>query len=625
MNGSSYNWSIAGLPVGNYTLQVSLYSNGTFASSDSDSIMVYANNSGGGGNTGNTGCGYDLNYTFISANVPYMVMENQSFMTSVYVNCEIFNTNMLLTYVIYDANNYTVSSGNHSWTGMNNYSHWNWSIGGLSAGNYTFDAELYTNGTFVASNYGGIMVYANNSGGGGNNSGNQTSPCGNDPSYASVTAAQSWFDEYNIGDNFSGYISTNCALLQESMLLDWNIRNLDTNMSVDNGTFTWTAMNLYETHNVTSTALSSAPAGNYSFEATFSWYNNSSFGWEILSINCPSCIDMFLITNSSSGGGGNNGGNNTLNDAHCLILDNLTMSQSYYVSVNLVNTCNDAINYPGINATISNSQVFGFSNSWWYVIDGNNSIPMTWQLYFDPNLTNGTVIDLDLEATVLNCGPNNSWGNQCPNSTESSWSLQFTFIGNTNTNNTGGNNTGGNNTGGNNTGGNNTGGNNTGGNNTGGNNTGGNNTGGNNTGGNNTGGNNTGGNTTITPNSSPVVSNVSISPVITTVDDTLTCNYNVYDADGDTTVTTVTWSVNGNVILTGSDSISTGYGVGDDVSCGVSATDGQQPSATVSDSTVILPSPDSDSASSEGLPAIGTIGTMAAIAAGVFASRRKDE
>ncbi len=368
-NNSNFNWSVGGLSVGNYTLHTELYVNGTYVDSDSDGIMVYANNSGGGGNTGNTGCGYDLNYTFISANVPSMVMENQSFMTSVYVNCEIYNTNMLLNYWIYDANNYTVFSGNHSWTGMNNYSHWNWSIGGLSAGNYTFDAELYTNGTFAASNYGGIMVYANN-----------------------------------------------------------------------------------------------------------------------------------------SGGGGNNGGNNTVNDAHCLILHNLTMSQSYYVTVNLVNTCNDAINYPGINATTSNSQVSGLSNSWWYVIGGNNSsglnnsITMNWQLYFSPNLTNGTMVDIDLEATVLNCGSNNSWGNQCPNSTDSSLSYQFTFIGNTNTNNTGGNNTGGNNTGGNNTGGNNTGGNNTGGNNTGGNNTGGttrgNNTGGNNTGGNNTGGNNTGGNNT---------------------------------------------------------------------------------------------------------------------------------
>ena len=54
--------------------------------------------------------------------------------------------------------------------------------------------------------------------------------------------------------------------------------------------------------------------------------------------------------NSSSGGGnssGNNTGNNTgggtnstSSDAHCLILSNFTISQTNYVSVHLVNTCN---------------------------------------------------------------------------------------------------------------------------------------------------------------------------------------------------------------------------------------------------------------------------------------------
>jgi hypothetical protein len=147
----------------------------------------------------------------------------------------------------------------------------------------------------------------------------------------------------------------------------------------------------------------------------------------------------------------------------------------------------------------------------------------------------------------------------------------------------------------------------------------------NNTGGNNTGGNNTGGNNTVIPNTAPSVSGVSISPVLTTADDTLTCAYTVIDLDGDITTATVTWSVNGNIILTGSDSLTGGFAVGDDVVCSVIATDGQQPSTAASASTVILPVPNVDSEDGEGLPALGTIGTMAAIAAGVFASRRKDE
>ena len=186
--------------------------------------------------------------------------------------------------------------------------------------------------------------------------------------------------------------------------------------------------------------------------------------------------------NNSGGnntGGNNTGGNNTgnnsnpANDSHCITVSNFTMTTVYYVTVDLVNICSDAIQYPGVNASASHTGVSGFSNytNWFYMIAGNDSYNLSWQLSFDQTVTNGTPITLDFEADVLNCGANNSWSHECPNST---LSHQFIFISTNSGNNTGGNNTGGNNTGGNNTGGNNTGGNNTGGNNTGGNNTGGN-------------------------------------------------------------------------------------------------------------------------------------------------------
>ena len=193
-------------------------------------------------------------------------------------------------------------------------------------------------------------------------------------------------------------------------------------------------------------------------------------------------------TGGNNTGGNNTGGNNTgsNNDSHCLTVGNFAISSTYFVTIDLINTCSFDINYPGINASADDSGVSGFYNqtSWWYMIGGNGTYNLSVQLVFDSSVQNGTNITLDFEAVILNCGINGAW-HDCPNST---LSYQFIFV----SNNTGGNNTGGNNTGGNNTGGNNTGGNNTGGNNTGGNNTGGNNTGGNNTGGNNTGGNNTG-------------------------------------------------------------------------------------------------------------------------------------
>ena len=86
------------------------------------------------------------------------------------------------------------------------------------------------------------------------------------------------------------------------------------------------------------------------------------------------------------------------------------------------------------------SGVGGLYDIWWYVVGGNNTtIHMGWQLSINQSVQNGTGVTLYFEATVLNCGPNNSWANDCPSST---LSYQFTVL----NNNTGGNNTGGNNT-----------------------------------------------------------------------------------------------------------------------------------------------------------------------------------
>ncbi|MDG1538558.1 MAG: hypothetical protein P8Q40_01365, partial [Candidatus Poseidonia sp.] len=145
-----------------------------------DCAFFSSGTSTGGNNTGgnNTGgnqtspCGSNVNYTSVYAYAPNMVMENQSFMTTMYVNCEIYNSSMMLDYWIYDSSNSTVSSGNQSWTGSSTTSsNYTWNILGLSAGYYVFHADLYVNGTWVDSDADSFMVYANNSGGGGNNSG----------------------------------------------------------------------------------------------------------------------------------------------------------------------------------------------------------------------------------------------------------------------------------------------------------------------------------------------------------------------------------------------------------------------------------------------------------------------
>ena len=136
-------------------------------------------------------------------------------------------------------------------------------------------------------------------------------------------------------------------------------------------------------------------------------------------------------TGSNNTGGNNTGGNNTgtHNDAHCLIVNNLTINSTYYVTIDLENTCSKDINYPGINATADHSGVSGFSNqtSWWYLIWANGTYNMSWQLSFDSTVHNGTNITLDFEAAILSCGVNGTW-HDCPSSNNSSLSYQFQYV-----------------------------------------------------------------------------------------------------------------------------------------------------------------------------------------------------
>ena len=47
-------------------------------------------------------------------------------------------------------------------------------------------------------------------------------------------------------------------------------------------------------------------------------------------------------------------------DGHCLILDNLTVNQTMFVTLDLVNICDKEIHYPGVNATADHPLVSGF-------------------------------------------------------------------------------------------------------------------------------------------------------------------------------------------------------------------------------------------------------------------------
>ena len=211
-SSSNYTWNVSGLSAGYYTFNADLYVDGTYVDTDYDSFMVYANTSGGGGSGGGgnytSPCGSNASYASVYAYAPYMVMENQSFTTTSYVNCEVLNATMMLEYSIINSNNNTVSSGYQSWTGSSiTSSNYTWNLSGLYAGYYTFNVELYVDGTSVDSDYDSFMVYANTSGGGGIGGGNTTADTDGDGVPDSLDAfpmdanETSDYDGDGVGDN----------------------------------------------------------------------------------------------------------------------------------------------------------------------------------------------------------------------------------------------------------------------------------------------------------------------------------------------------------------------------------------------------------------------------------------
>ena len=263
--------------------------------------------SGARSNNSSSGCGSNVNYTYVSAYAPYMVMENQSFTTSVYVNCEILNSTMLVDYWIYDTNNNTVFSGNQSWNGTSsNISNFTSSVSGLSVGNYTFHADLYVDGTWVDSDADSFMVYANNSGGGGNNGGSNTSSCGDNVSdvWFEVSPYQ---EEWNASDTVSVYLDTYCGIWNNSYMVSWGLIDNANNSTIDYGSTSFmttpTSVSYHPNHtyhfNEFDIHLYYMETGNYTVFGQFSvWSNNS---WSLLSNQSTTFVVNTTMTTTVCG------------------------------------------------------------------------------------------------------------------------------------------------------------------------------------------------------------------------------------------------------------------------------------------------------------------------------------
>ena len=478
--------------------------------------------SSGGNNSGNSsgGCGYDPAYTGVFGySIWSMYYVNETFTSYNTVYCELVNMTMTLDYEILDSSNIPVDSGNTSWIGTtNNYSNFVWNTTLSQSGNFTFEVVLGyydANQTWMELDSDDDMFSVwNQSSGGGNNSGNQTSGCGDDPAYSQVFGLSSSY-YYYVNDTFSGTMGVYCELVNMTMTLDYEIID-SSNITVDSGNTSWIGTTNNYSNFVWNTTLTTA--GQYTFEVVLGYYDENQT-W----IGLDTDSEMFSVFYQSGG----NGNNTSSNDAHCLTISNMSISTNYVFSFDLINICSIQINYPGVNASADHSGISGLpsSSSWWfYAIGPYAGYNFSFQLSFDENVSNNTLVNLIITPTILSCAEPNSW-HECPDSS-GNYTFTYVILSNNTGGETGGNNTGGNNTGGNNTSGNNTDGNNTGGNNTGGNNTSGNNTNGNNTGGNNTSGNNTSGNNTADYDSDGLIDILDNCPLIANPSQT------DYDEDG---------------------------------------------------------------------------------------------
>ncbi|MGB1865151.1 MAG: hypothetical protein ACPHQC_02765, partial [Poseidonia sp.] len=413
IDSGSFNWTgvntsvghnvtstaLASMGVGNYSFEATLswYNNSSMAwevlDIDSYAFFVYNNTNSG---PGSLGCGYDLNYTDVYAYAPYYGVVNQSIDTTMYVQCPVYNASMFLNYWIYDASNTTLDSGNYSWTASTNQTWHYWNATSLAAGNYIFHVELYSNGSYVTSDSDGFTVMNNNT---GNNTG------GNGQVYVDIDHSGYVYEHPNGtevwasgSDVYVEFTSGNLTVGENYQLI-WNLSDSTWNAGVY--AYDWNInWNATSTTSIENSTISGLPDGVYYFHATL--VNQGS--------HVATDMTMIQVGNNTGGnntGGNNTGGNNTGNNtgnnsthnvAHCLHLRNISVDSSYYVSVDLENTCSTDINYPGINASTNDPGVSGLSDTWWYLLWANGTYNSGWQLSFNQSVQNNTLITLNFNA-----------------------------------------------------------------------------------------------------------------------------------------------------------------------------------------------------------------------------------
>lgn len=636
--GISDNWNVSGLVAGNYTFSATLYAypgSSVTVETDSVNFTVYPVNN-------NSGCGYDSNYTAVYAYSWQSIFNvGNMFESTVNSYCNLLGSTTMIEWTVYYPSNWTiVAQGNTSWSVNSTSDSLTVNHAAFDEGNYAFMAKLSVwdnNGpgwNFITDSVYNFSYVDNN----GNLSSGELDIDTN-------------ANNFSTGDTIEVAYESTELIIGETYHLAWSVYDENQNV-VDFGNWSWLAY--------TNTSLDwlnytvdGAPisAGGYCFVGILYHTDaNYSTTWIAQDDTC-----VYVFTNSTGGGGNNTNtgcgywANATTMTAtvagypsegddfgvmvnlQCLVLGE-TGELTHYLwytsptgtlsfvdmdsqSWNITTTTDSFyVEWDNVmNGTYTLELFLNYTtpNSYVYVTHTTLSLTVPSQ---DSDLdgisdmndncpynANPNQADLDNDGVGDECDPdgdgdgvNNSmddfpadpteWmdsdndgvgdnSDNCPNVANTDQSdADNNSIGDACETNTGGN----------------------------------------------------GNNTNI--NTPPVIAGVTISPTMPQSDDNLTCMYTTFDAEGDTVTTTVVWKVNGNTIASGTDTISSGYAVGDEVQCVVSGSDGQAPGNTDSDTVTILPTvSDIDDGTGNGLPALGSVGTLLAIAIGVGLTRRDHE
>jgi hypothetical protein len=669
-NNNSFAISLANLSNGTYCITASLYtvdSTGALTVLDTSTMCFTI----GTVSTPNTGCGYDVNQTMLMAYASVQMYEGDEFVSWISTYCDLINTSMWIHAYIYDESQTVVANTSMFWTpttstGISD----NWNVSGLTAGNYTFSATLYAypgSSVTVETDTVNFTVYPVNN----------NSDCGYDSNLTAIYA-YSWQSIFNIGNMFESTINSYCNLLGSDTMIEWTVYYPSNGTIVAHGNTSWYV-------NSTSNSLTVNHAGfdegNYAFLAKLSVWDNlgATSGWSFVTDSVYNFSYVASNGNLSSGELDIDTNNETyaMGDELSASFSStaLVIGEMYYLDWGLYDASQSMVDggnstwmaYTNTSIEWQNYTVDGapidygtycfygnlfhldanYSATWLYQDDtcitvenpgsnntggnntgGNNTTdsdgdgvedvldafptdPTEWSdydndgvgdnsdncyWYSNPNQANwdndsfGDICDWDDDNDNVNDTEDafpydpSEWsdsdsdgvgdnGDNCPSVANTDQSdVNNNGIGDACDTNTDGN----------------------------------------------------GNNTVI--NIPPVISGVTISPNMPQSDDNLTCMYTTFDADGDTVTTTVVWKVNGNTIASGTNTLSSGYAVGDEVQCVVSGSDGQAPGNTDSDTVTILPTvSDVDNGAGNGLPALGSVGTLLAIAIGVGLTRRGEE